>query len=208
MAGVGEGQRGEGTDVVDGDELHDQVVVPGHVERAVLEEPVRAGEVFHEPGGAQDRGGDAQAADVLFDLPLFDGTPAVLTVEAVLALGASDGGVHQVTHVGGLGGVNDVRALDELVRIGGLDAVDAVGAAYRRLQGGGVVQVTSDEFGSGRGERGGGRSRVVTDQGADVPPVGEQMAGGGAALVPGGSGDHDRLASSVHGGLLLSRFLH
>jgi hypothetical protein len=79
-------------DVVDGDELHDQVVVPGHVERAVPEEPVRAGEVFHEPGGAQDGGGDAQAADVLFDLPLFDGTPAVLTVEAVLALGAADGG--------------------------------------------------------------------------------------------------------------------
>jgi hypothetical protein len=56
VAGVGEGQRGEGTDVVDGDELHDRVVVPGHGERAVLEEPVRAGEVFHEPGGAQDRG--------------------------------------------------------------------------------------------------------------------------------------------------------
>ena len=30
-----------------------------------------------------------------------------------------------MTHVGGLGGVNDVRALDELVRAGGLDAVDA-----------------------------------------------------------------------------------
>ena len=59
--------------------------------------------------------------DALFDLPLFDGTPAVLEVEAVLALGAADRGVHQVTHVGGLGGVNDVRALDELVRAGGLD---------------------------------------------------------------------------------------
>jgi hypothetical protein len=133
----------------------------------------------------------------------------VLKVEAVLALGAADGGVHQVMHVGGLGGVSDVCALDELVRVGGLNAVDAVGVAYRRLQRGGVVQVTSDEFGSGSGERGSGRSRVVTDQGADVPPVGEQIAGGGAALVPGGAGDHDRLASSVHGGLLLlSRFLH
>jgi hypothetical protein len=70
-AGVGEGQGG---DVVDGDEPHDQSVVAGHVERAVLEEPARAGEVFHEPGGAQDRGGDAQAADVLLDLPLFGGT--------------------------------------------------------------------------------------------------------------------------------------
>jgi hypothetical protein len=97
----------------------------------------------------------------------------VLTVEAVLALGTADGGVHQVTHVGGLGGVNDVRALDELVRVGGLDAVDAVGAAHRRLHGGGVVRVTSDEFGSGRGQRGSGRSRVVTHQGADVPPIGE-----------------------------------
>ena len=58
---VGEGQRGEGADVVDGDELHDQVVVPGHVERAVLEEPGRAGEVLHEPGRAQDRRGHAQA---------------------------------------------------------------------------------------------------------------------------------------------------
>ena len=64
--------------------------MPGHVERAVLEEPGRTGEVFHEPGGAQDCGGDAQAADVLFDLPLFDGAPAVLTVEAVLAIGATD----------------------------------------------------------------------------------------------------------------------
>src|SRR4029079_7288861 len=207
-AGIGEGQGGEGADVVDGDELHDQVVVPGHVARAVLEKPVRAGEVLHEAGGTQDRGGGAPAADVLFDLPLLDGTPAVLTVEAVLALGAADGGVHQVTHVGGLGGVNDVRALDELVRVGGLDAIDAVDAAYRRRHGGGVVQVTSDEFGSGRGKRGSGRSRVVTVQGTDVPPVGEQLAGGGAALFPGGSGDHDRLASSVHGGLLLSRFLH
>jgi hypothetical protein len=54
----------------------------------------------------------------------------------------------------------------------------------------------------------GGRSRVVTDQGADMPPVGEQMAGGGPALVPGGSGDHDRLDSNVHGGLPSSRFLH
>ena len=68
-----------------------------------------------------------------------------------------------MSHVGGLGGVNNVLALGELVRVGGLDAEDAVGAAYRRLQRGGVVQVTWDEFGSGGGERGGGRSRVVTD---------------------------------------------
>jgi hypothetical protein len=52
-----------------------------------------------------------QVADVLLDLPLVDGAPAVCPVEAVLALGAADRWVHQVLNAHGLGGVRDVLAL-------------------------------------------------------------------------------------------------
>jgi hypothetical protein len=110
--------------------------------------------------------------------------------------------VHQVLHARCLGGVGDGLALGDLVGVGGLDAVGAIRAAHRRVDGGTVVQVASDELGSGGGERGGGRGGGVADQGANVPAVGEQVAGGGPALVSGGAGDEDGVAVSVHGGLL------
>jgi hypothetical protein len=73
--------------------------------------------------------------------------------------------------------------------------------SIRRVAGGAVVQLAEDELGTGGGEHGGRRSGVVADQGAYVPAVGEQVTGGGAALVPGGAGDEDGLAVNVHGSL-------
>jgi hypothetical protein len=40
---------------------------------------------------------------------------------------------------------------------------------------------------------------VAADEGAYVPAVGEQVTGGGGALVPGGAGHGDGLAVNVHG---------
>ncbi|WUV35851.1 hypothetical protein OG318_34955 [Streptomyces sp. NBC_01483] len=106
-------------------------------------------------------------------------------------------------HARGLGGVRDACCLGDLVGVVGLDAVDAVRAAYRRVEGGAVVEVPADEFGAGGGELGGGRSGLVADEGADAPAGGEQVAGGRPALVPGGAGDENGLVVRVHGGLLV-----
>ena len=94
-------------------------------------------------------------------------------------------------HVRRLGGVSDGGGLGDLVGVGGLDAVHAVRAADRGVEGGGIVHVAADELGAGGGEPGRGRGGVVADEGPYVPAVGEQVAGGGAALVPGGAGDED-----------------
>lgn len=107
----------------------------------------------------------------------------------------------------GLGGGRDGLALSDFVVIGRLDAVDAIRAADRGLDGGRIVQVAADEFGAGGDERGGRRRCVLSHQGTDPPAGRQQVSGGGTTLVPGGPGDQDNLVTMVeHAVLLLLRF--
>jgi hypothetical protein len=68
-----------------------------------------------------------------------------------------------------------------------------------------IVQVAVDKLGASGDEHGGLWRRVVSHQGPDSPAGGQQVAGGGTALVPGGASDQDNLAAMVEHAVLLPR---
>ncbi len=200
-----EGVGGELPDVLGSDEL--QLRLRGDRERQdeFAVHPLRAhvAEVGDEEGGAQHGRGQAELGDVPLDLAL-----AREVRHLAGAAGAVDGGVHEVRDARPGGGLGDRLALADLALVAGgsgqrhgLDAEDAVHAAHGRLQGALVVEVAADQDRTVLPQGAGRRAVRVADERADGPAAGEQGAGGGTALPPGGAGDQDG-AVVGHGGLL------